>query len=321
MRRGPDHAVDCKAPAHIIQLLLQQEAKDEEGRAMFLAASTGQQEVVHLLLTAQQQTADRTCVLDQLRAALCGAASQACLDLVQSLLTLSNDILPGPTGTTPGHILKHILGRAVEAAVFGQKCDWETAEQGQLSYRPGTWSRFTQDQIKTVSVLLQEGADPSYGAVWLCLAAAQQQDGEYLQLLLDAGAEATEIALNTAAMFGSVEVVVYLLCASKGPVDPAGTALATAAQLGHTAVVKRLLVWGANVSAAPRTVAANNDLAAATMLLSLPTVRVTDMDLLKVLMDMAAKQRSFDLLWHSVVAAGMWASDTTPAPNPGASAS
>jgi hypothetical protein len=81
-----------------------------------------------------------------------------------------------------------------------------------------------------------------------------------------------------------------------------------------------LLARGANVIAALRAVTSKEDVTAATLLLSQPRVRITDRDsaLVKGLLDMAAKKRSFDMLWNIGVTADMWAadSDTPPAQPP-----
>jgi ankyrin repeat protein len=185
--------------------------------------------------------------------------------------------------------------------MLGAKYDWELAEQGQ--FRNCTCFRITQSQKDTVSLLLQKGADPDYGAGWLLLVAVQQQDDALLQLLLDAGASVVEPALHIAAVYRSAAFIGKLLSTAKGPVDQDGAALAAAAQSCDVTVVRMLLDHGANVNAALQTVTANDNARAVMMLLSQSTARIADMDLLKVLLDMAPQQHSSGIWWHSRMAA------------------
>jgi hypothetical protein len=127
-------AFKCDAPLHIIQLLLQRGAKDKDGKVILQAAKSGQQEVVHLVLRAQLQTAESTVLAGQMGAALCGAASQGRTELVQYLLSLPDDILSGPASAITEHNLKQTLSRALEAAVLGPRYNWESAERGVAVY-------------------------------------------------------------------------------------------------------------------------------------------------------------------------------------------
>jgi ankyrin repeat protein len=313
------HAVQRNAPPRIIELLLQHGASDVNDRAMFTASKTGQHEVVRLLLfvglsdTSKQHV--RPIVTGRLQAAFCGAASQAQLQFMHSLLDSWDKIREPSCGLT-AMLHAKMLSRALEAAVVGQTYSWELAGQEQPLYY--IREAFTEAHKQTVSLLLQRGADPNYGAGKLLAIAVKYQHGALLQLLLDAGATATEPALQAAAGRADVESVVKLLSVARGGFDETGATLAIAACGGHATVVKMLLARGANVIAALEAVTAIEDVTAATLLLSQPRVRITDRDsaLLKGLLDMAAKKRSFDLLWHTGVAADMWASATTSAQPP-----
>jgi hypothetical protein len=86
------HAVRRNAPARIIHLLLQHGASDVNDRALFTAAKAGQQDVVRVLLTVGLRGASRHHIIQvlpgRLQAAFCGAASQAQLQFMHSLLEL-----------------------------------------------------------------------------------------------------------------------------------------------------------------------------------------------------------------------------------------
>jgi ankyrin repeat protein len=208
------HAIVYYAPAHTVRLLLSHGASDTNDRALFTAAQAGQRQTVKVLLgTCKHSTTNGRSKAGAVEAAVCGAASQARLELLQSLLKGLNN--PG------GAIHRHILNRGLEAAISGQNFEWGPC-------LPISGSAHSQEEA--VAFLLQQGADPDYADGKLLLLAAQQQQGAMLEQLLGAGAAKLDTALVAAYMCGDGLSVAKLLGASKGPVDQAGAALLPTSQ-------------------------------------------------------------------------------------------
>jgi ankyrin repeat protein len=177
----------------------------------------------------------------------------------------------------------------------------------------------SENHVRVVRLLLQHGADPDHeqgqvlaeavrrqyeeGAIlWY---GGQRQDHAILQELLNAGAGDVDAALVAAADTGDAAAVPKLVAATQGPVDPEGKALLAAAAHNNTNVVTSLIDLKANVAAALSAAAATNNVQAATVILEHPQVRVTDQGLKQQLVDLAAKSKSFSLLWALCKALGM----------------
>ena len=115
-----------------------------------------------------------------------------------------------------------------------------------------------EDLKKTVKILLAAGADANVGGGTALIEAAKQGDPELMQILREAGAEATVDktqngqALLNAALNGETEVVRILLLtgADVNALNSTGySALAFAARRGHAGVVQVLLEAGADIHA------------------------------------------------------------------------
>jgi hypothetical protein len=314
-------AVLGDAPAHILQLLLQHETTDIIGRALFMAAQARQQYSVHILLEFDEQSkGNRRVMAGRLEAAVCGAASQGRLELLQFLLTPLNRFLPGPADAMGRHTLKQVLSKGLEAAVLGQQYEWDTPQDDQ-QYPYLSIPRSAHRPEEVVAFLLQQGADSDYGDGKLLLLAVQQQQGAVLHQLLEAGATKINLALVKAAACGDGASITRLLSAINGPVDQAGAALLSAAQGGHVSEVAMLLERGANVTAALHAAAVHGNATAVPTILSYPGIRVTDRVLQQELLALAARKGSLDLVCKVGIACGIVVPTNAPGTYPTAASS
>jgi hypothetical protein len=157
----------------MVQLLLQSGVRDTDGSAIFRAAQAGQQDVVEVLLNYDRQsTFSRRVMATRLEAAVCGAALQARLKLLQFLLEPPAKFLPGCADAMGHHIIQQVLNKGLEAAVQASIYRWGPAAQDPLFYR---WSDVrVHERAAAVAFLLQQGGDPDYEGGQLLLLAVQQ---------------------------------------------------------------------------------------------------------------------------------------------------
>jgi ankyrin repeat protein len=266
------HALQCRALSRVVQLLLQRGIRDRAGRAMFRASQAGQQDTVELLLNNNRpSTFNRRVMAIRLEAAVCGAAAQAHLQLLQFLLAPPTRFLPGRADAMGSHIISQVLNKGLEAAVQGRHYKWGNPAQ---DYSYGHLvERSNQDRLAVVVYLLQHGADPNYQEGQLLRTAVQQlmwHEGAVLQELLRAGGNKIDLALELAAGSGHASIVSLLLSATKGPVDSTGAALLSAASAGHSDIAAMLLQRDANATAAVHAAVASNNLTATYTILFCP---------------------------------------------------
>jgi ankyrin repeat protein len=243
------HALQWKASSRVVQLLLQRGISDGVGGSIFIAAQASLQELVELLLNSDKP--DNEAMATRLEAAVCGAAMQANLQLLQFLLEPPTKFLPGRADAVGRRIMQQVLDRGLDAAVHGRHYNSGPVAHDSLARYSS--ALFAHQRAAVVAFLLKQGADPDYESGQLLLIAAQQRQETVLHELLQAGDKKSDRALELAAGSGDAGAVSLLLRATTGPVDPTGAALLASASAGHVHVYGMLLQRGANVAAALRT--------------------------------------------------------------------
>jgi ankyrin repeat protein len=313
-------AVRLGAPALLVSAMISKGARDAHCLAICTAAYHGCLDTVRVLLAVEEQAVSRQENVARLSTALGAAAGMAHLPVADHLLQVlvgwrqANLLDP----STHQHLLSEGLHMAVETATCiceandSSADDSEDAEQD-VECIPRVQPA-TQARIAVVQQLLQQGADPNYrgGGTLACAVLRQYRTGAVpcrdhaiLQLLLDAGANNIDAALQAAAQFGDTTAFPKLLAATQGTVDQQGKALLAAATRGTASMVMSLMHRKANVAAALSAAAATSNVEAATMILEHPQVRVTDQGLKQQLVDLAARSQSFSLMWALSISVGM----------------